>query len=88
MPFAKSTFQRYVINIDLSKLNNTNVNEESITNTNTMLNVSELSFTIDSLQKNFNKEVKSYADNINQRVVMQTLDPRFNTQQSLTKTTI
>ncbi len=88
MPFAKSTFQRYVINIDLSKLNNTNVNEESITNTNTMLNVSELSFTIDSLQKNFNKEVKSYADNINQRVVMQTLDPRFNTEQSLTKTTI
>jgi lipopolysaccharide export system permease protein len=53
-----------------------------------MLNVSELSFTIDSLQKNFNKEVKSYADNINQRVVMQTLDPRFNTQQSLAKTTI
>ena len=88
MPFAKSTFQRYVINIDLSKLNNSNLNEESITNTNTMLNVSELSFTIDSLQKNFNKEVKSYADNINQRVVMQTLDPRFNTQQSLTKTTI
>lgn len=88
MPFAKSTFQRYVINIDLSKLNNANVNEESITNTNTMLNVSELSFTIDSLQKNFNKEVKSYADNINQRVVMQTLDPRFNTEQSLTKTTI
>ena len=88
MPFAKSTFQRYVINIDLSKLNNSNLNEESITNTNTMLNVSELSFTIDSLQKNFNKEVKSYADNINQRVVMQTLDPRFNTEQSLTKTNI
>ena len=68
MPFAKSQFQRYVINIDLSKLNNTNLNEESITNTNTMLNVSELSFTLDSLQKNYDKEIKSYSDNINQRV--------------------
>jgi lipopolysaccharide export system permease protein len=68
MPFAKSQFQRYVINIDLSKLNNTNLNEESITNTNTMLNVSELAFTLDSLQKNYDKEIKSYSDNINQRV--------------------
>lgn len=88
MPFAKSTFQRYVINIDLSKLNNSNLNEENITNTNTMLNVSELSFTIDSLQKNFNKEVKAYADNINQRTVLQTLVPNLNKEQTLTKTTV
>ncbi|WP_367273706.1 LptF/LptG family permease [Flavobacterium sp.] len=88
MPFAKSEFQRYVINIDLSKLNNTNINEESITNTNTMLNVSELSFTLDSLQRNFDKEVKSYADNINQRVVLQTLGPNFNSTLTLNKKNI
>lgn len=88
MPFAKSEFQRYVINIDLSKLNNTDVNEESITNTNTMLNVSELSFTLDSLQTNFDKEVKSYADNINQRVVVQTLGPNFDSTLSLDKKNI
>lgn len=88
MPFAKSTFQRYVINIDLSKLNNSNLNEESITNTNTMLNVSELSFTIDSLQKNFNKEVKSYADNINQRLLVQTLGSRFEPTLTLKKNNI
>ncbi len=67
VPFAKSEFKRYVINIDLSKLNNTNVNEDKITNTNTMLNVSELRFTLDSLQKNYNKDVESISENINLR---------------------
>ena len=67
LPFAKSEFKRYVINIDLSKLNNANVNEDKITNTNTMLNVSELRFTLDSLQKNYNKDVESISENINLR---------------------
>jgi lipopolysaccharide export system permease protein len=85
MPFAKSEFQRYVINIDLSKLNNADVNEESITNTNTMLNVSELSFTLDSLQKNYNKDIQSYADNINQHAVLTTIESRMNSTASLKK---
>ncbi len=85
MLFAKSEFQRYVINIDLSKLNNTDVNEESITNTNTMLNVNELSFTLDSLQKNFNKDIQSYAENINQRATLNTTMSRLNSSVSLKK---
>ncbi len=64
LPFAKSSFERYIINIDLSKLNNANVNEEVITNTNTMLNVSELRYTIDSLDNSNNKELSSFTDNI------------------------
>ena len=67
VPFAKSAFKRYVINIDLSKLNSANMNEEQITNTNTMLTVGELSYTLDSLQKNFNKDIASIAENVNQR---------------------
>jgi lipopolysaccharide export system permease protein len=70
MPFAKSEFQRYVINIDLSKLNNTNLDEEKITNTNTMLNVSELNYTLDSLQKTYKKEIISYSENLNQRATL------------------
>lgn len=70
MPFAKSKFHRYVINIDLSKLNSSNLDEEKITNTNTMLNVSELTYTLDSLQKSYKKEVLSYTENINQRSSM------------------
>lgn len=68
MPFAKSSFKRYVINIDLSKLNKTNVNDEVITNTNTMLNVSELQYTIDSLKTSHEKEILSFSDNIYQRI--------------------
>ena len=67
VPFAKSEFKRYVINIDLSKLKNNNLDEGQITNTNTMLTVGELKFTLDSLQKNYNKDLMSIAENINQR---------------------
>ena len=67
VPFAKSEFKRYVINIDLSKLNKANLDEAQITNTNTMLTVGELTFTLDSLQKNYNKDLGSIADNIAQR---------------------
>jgi lipopolysaccharide export system permease protein len=69
LPFAKSDFKRYVLNIDLSKLNNANLEDEQITNTNTMLTVGELRYTIDSLQKNFNKDVLSFTENIYQRSV-------------------
>lgn len=67
MPFAKATFKKDVINIDLSKLSS-NTDTGEITNTNTMLNISELKYTIDSLNTNFKKDIKSYAENIYQRI--------------------
>jgi lipopolysaccharide export system permease protein len=70
LPFAKSEFKRYVINIDLSKLNTANLQDEQITNTNSMLTVGELKFTIDSLQKNYKRDLNSYTENINQRATM------------------
>jgi lipopolysaccharide export system permease protein len=66
IPFAKSSFVKDVINIDLSKLN-TNMDTGEIANTNTMLNVSQLKYTIDSLNTNYKKDVQSYALNISQR---------------------
>lgn len=70
VPFAKSEFKTYIINIDLSKLNSANLDDEQITNTNTMLTVGELKFTLDSLQKNYNKDRVSIAENINLRSSM------------------
>jgi lipopolysaccharide export system permease protein len=70
LPFAKSSFKKYIINIDLSKLNTTDVNDASITNTNNMLNVSELSYTLDSLHKKMKTDVVSFSENINQRLVV------------------
>lgn len=81
VPFAKSEFKRYVINIDLSKLNKADMDEAQITNTNTMLTVGELTYTLDSLQKNYNKEVQSLADNINQR---SSISPSYSTSPTVT----
>ena len=79
MPFAKSEFKRYVINIDLSKLNDNNPKEENITNTNTMLNVGELKYTLDSLQKNYTKEIVSFTENINQRANISPVEIKMDT---------
>ena len=67
IPFAKASFKKDVINLDLSILNG-NQNDQNITNTTTMLNISELNYTIDSLNKNYNRDIVSFADNIHQRV--------------------
>jgi lipopolysaccharide export system permease protein len=64
IPFAKGTFKKDIINIDLSKLNQDNMQSVDISNTNTMLNIRELRFTIDSLNKNYKKDLKSFAENI------------------------
>lgn len=66
VPFAKSSFKEYTLNIDLTKLNGTDNNDEDITSEK-MLNINELSYTIDSLQTNYDKDVVSFSDNILQR---------------------
>lgn len=71
LPFAKSSFKKYIINIDLSKLNAVDVDNASVSNTNSMLNVSELNYTLDSLHKNRDTEIMSFSENINQRIGIQ-----------------
>lgn len=71
VPFAKSSFKKYIINIDLSKLNAVDVNNANVSNTNTMLNLSELKYTLDSLHKNIDTEIVSFSENINQRIGIQ-----------------
>lgn len=75
VPFAKSSFKKYIINIDLSKLNAVDVNNASVSNTNTMLNLSELTYTLDSLHKNMDTEIVSFSENINQRIGFQRNSP-------------
>jgi len=84
-PFAKSSFKKYNINIDLSKLNKVDVNDVSVANTNTMLNVSELNYTLDSLHKNMNTEIISFSENINQRIGIQR-SPKVSPQTKRKKT--
>lgn len=74
MPFAKSDFKRYIINMDLSKLNNMDESEGRDVNTNAMLNVSELVYTLDSLNKNYTKDVSAFGDNMYQRTGINTVN--------------
>ena len=89
VPFAKSEFKTYVLNIDLSKLNSSSMEDEQITNTNTMLTIGELRYTLDSLQKSYNKDIISITDNINQRASLGTLGvPATNNEPKLVATKI
>jgi lipopolysaccharide export system permease protein len=74
-PFAKSSFEKYTINIDLSFLNSqTELNEDkSITNKYNMLNISGLDYTIDSLSQKNNQEYNQFAENIYERAIAQLL---------------
>ncbi|MCL9769999.1 LptF/LptG family permease [Flavobacterium sp. HXWNR69] len=63
VPFAKSSFKKYTINIDLTKLNQTEIDEGDITSEK-MLTSLELKYTIDSLESSYVKDIKSYANNI------------------------
>lgn len=62
LPFGKSAFRRYVINIDLTLLNKAS-DQNQETSTNAMLTVNQLKYTIDSLNRNFKKDKISFADN-------------------------
>ncbi|MEZ4837529.1 LptF/LptG family permease [Flavobacterium sp.] len=69
VPFAKSAFKKYIINFDLTPLQKTDFDTEQISNTNNMLNVGELKYTLDSLKNNHKKDIVSYTENIKQRYV-------------------
>jgi lipopolysaccharide export system permease protein len=67
LPFVKGAFKKQIINIDLSELNKADAESENINSTSGMLNVNELRYTLDSLNKNRDNEVVSFTENINQR---------------------
>jgi lipopolysaccharide export system permease protein len=63
LPFAKSSFKKYRINIDLSQLNKVDSKDQAVSTTNNMLNVSDLKYTLDSLSKNRDTEIISFSEN-------------------------
>lgn len=66
-PFAKSNFEKKIINIDLSQLNNVDFDEKSQTDKYNMLNVVGLNKTIDSLVQKTEIENEVFAKNLYQR---------------------
>lgn len=64
LPFAKSSFKKYIINIDLSQLNASSEEDFKIKDTDKMLTINELLYTLDSLNANYRKEIVSISDNM------------------------
>lgn len=86
VPFAKSSFKEYILNIDLTKLNTTPADNEEITSEK-MLNINELTYTIDSLQTNYDKDVVSFSDNIVQRSTILASVKNLKEKSPINKTT-
>ncbi len=61
---AKVSFEKYVMNIDLSNFNNVDLAEEKYTSTYKMQKVNDLYVSIDSLQKKFSDSKNTYAENL------------------------
>lgn len=67
-PFAKSKFETYTINIDISELNNQDLEEDRNITTDKMKNVGRLIKDIDSLRKNNVEKVEAFSKNITTRM--------------------
>lgn len=66
-PFAKVLFDKYVINVDLSHLNNVNFNEKTDVVTYRMMNVGQLSYAIDSLKNDFQQNLIDHGNSMHRR---------------------
>lgn len=88
LPFAKSAFKKYTINIDLSQLNKPIENDQNESSSNTMLTVSELNYTLDSLQKNIKTEIVSFSENMSLQTGITNLMNLNNIKKNATKDSI
>lgn len=67
-PFAKSNFDTYTINIDISELDNQDLEEDQNITTNKMKNVGRLIKDIDSLRENNLEKVTAFSKNVVNRM--------------------
>ena len=72
-PFAKSSFEEYVINMDLSGFNDVDLDEENYSNSHNMLKISELNQTIDSFSTSYNQEIQTLSRNMYNRTGLENL---------------
>ncbi len=67
-PFARAKFETYISNIDISSLNDQDLEQESDITTDKMKNVVRLTKDIDSLKENNLKQVSAFSKNITARM--------------------
>ena len=64
---AKVHFEEYIMNIDLSKFNNVDLNEENYTTTYKMQKVNQLKVSIDTLERDYSAQRKIFSENFNKK---------------------
>lgn len=79
LPFVKSYFKEYTLNIDISKLNDVDIDQENDFNDQNMFTSSELRKEIDSLSHRFSYDIKIFGDETYFRTGIKQLYPRSTT---------
>ncbi|MBZ9630224.1 LptF/LptG family permease [Salegentibacter sp. LM13S] len=82
-PFAKSYFEEYTINLDLSDFNNVDLEDESYSNTQGMLNISELKQSLDSFSIAHNEKKESLSENLYRRTDFDNIEINLNPSDSV-----
>lgn len=77
MPFVKSYFKTYTINIDLAELSNVDMDEKSIDDAYTMLNFNELNDTLVDLSSQYSKYLEQTGSTQVRRTELKPLDSTY-----------
>ncbi len=64
LPFAKTYFEQYALNIDLTEINNIDVDKENELNSHNMYQVQELVKVIDTLSNAYSNDITTFGDNM------------------------
>lgn len=79
-PMTKSFFKKYTINIDLSGLNQGDLEEKNISDKYNMLNISDLNYSIDSLQTSLTSEYSEFATSLYNRSNLPVINVGINSK--------
>ncbi|MFS4491660.1 LptF/LptG family permease [Maribacter sp. 2308TA10-17] len=85
-PFAKSNFETYTMNIDLSEFNNVDLEEEKDLRTEKMKNISRLTKDIDSIKQDNIRRVTSFSKVTSERMGVFTAMPAVDSNMVTQKT--
>lgn len=83
-PHAKVYFEKYVMNIDMSKFNNVDLSEENYTTTYKMQKVNQLKVSIDTLERDFSSQRKIFSENFNKKYYSNQIIPIKETESYFT----
>lgn len=77
-PHVKSAFSSYIINVDLAELDQVDLSEENYSDRYNMLNVSRLSYTIDTLYDNRQHSFQELSQTLSNRSTVKALNNNIN----------